>query len=73
MCLQIVGFKDNEWNLQENDILVDDHHTVKIEGELTDAPAFYADMDSVKNWDFSYKKEIVIDEEKREIVRKFLE
>jgi len=30
-------------------------------------------MDSVRNWDFSYKKEIVIDEEKREIVRKILE
>jgi hypothetical protein len=33
-------------------ILVEfDHRTVRISGELTNSPAFYAYLDSIKNWE----------------------
>jgi hypothetical protein len=55
-------------------ILVEyDHRTVKIEGELTTTPAFYASIGSIKNWESPYENMSVTEEEKKEIINRVLE
>ncbi|HTJ52997.1 MAG TPA: Imm74 family immunity protein [Cyclobacteriaceae bacterium] len=55
-------------------ILVElDHWTLKIAGELTTTPAFYADVNSIKNWEAPYENLKVTDEEKSEIIKKVIE
>ena len=55
-------------------ILVEfDHRTVKIEGELTTPPAFYATISSIKNWENPYDSIPITEEEKKEIIRRILE
>jgi len=55
-------------------ILVEfDSKTVKIEGELTITPAFYASISSIKNWESPYQELKISEEEKKEIVEKILE
>lgn len=49
-----------------------DYRTVRIAGELTTKPAFYADLNSIKNWEPPYEYMEVTKEEKKEIVRKVL-
>lgn len=52
-------------------ILVEfDHRTVKIAGELTTTPVFYAEINSIKNWEAPYNKVAVTEEEKQEIIRR---
>lgn len=50
-----------------------DHRTVKIAGELTITPAFYASIGSIKNWEPPYDKIAVTEQEKMEIIEKVLE
>jgi len=47
-----------------------DHRTVKIAGELTTTPAFYASISSIKNWEPPYNNMVVTIEEKKEIIRR---
>ena len=55
-------------------ILVEfDHRTVKIKGELTTTPAFYASLGSIKNWEPPNENLMVTEEEKKEIERKVTE
>jgi hypothetical protein len=55
-------------------ILVEfDYRTVKIAGELTTIPAFYAYIGSIKNWEPPYENLVVTEAEKSEIVKKVLE
>jgi hypothetical protein len=55
-------------------ILVEfDHRKVKIEGELTTTPAFYAIKSSIKNWESPYNEIAITEEEKNEIVKRVLE
>lgn len=55
-------------------ILVEfDYQTVKITGELTTTPAFYADVESIKKWEPPYEMNKVTDNEKQEIIRKVIE
>ena len=50
-------------------ILVEfDHRTVKISGELTSTPAFYASINSIKHWEAPFENIEVTDEEKKQIV-----
>ena len=50
-------------------ILVEfDYRTVKIKGELTATPAFYADAGSIKNWEAPYQHTPVTEVEKKEII-----
>lgn len=49
----IVEFKDKE---------------VKIQGELTLTPAFYADKSSIKNWESPYQDIPLTDFEKKELI-----
>ena len=52
-------------------ILVEfDSRTVKIKGELTTTPAFYASISSIENWEPPNENLKVTDAEKNEIVRK---
>ena len=52
-------------------ILVEfDHRTVKISGELTSAPAFYASISSIKNWEPPFENIEITDEEKKQIVER---
>ena len=50
-----------------------DFRTVKIAGELTTTPAFYAYLSSIKNWEPPYQSQKVTEEEKKEIVKRVLE
>jgi hypothetical protein len=55
-------------------ILVEfDHRTVKIQGELTTTPAFYASIGSIINWEHPYGNIKVSQEEKNEIITKIIE
>lgn len=55
-------------------ILVEfDHRTVKIEGELTTTPAFYAVIASMINWESPYNEIAITDEEKEEIIKRVSE
>lgn len=47
-----------------------DYRTVKIAGELTITPAFYAEISSIKNWEKPYDNMAVTEEEKKEIIRR---
>lgn len=52
-------------------ILVEfDYRTVKIAGELTITPAFYAEINSIKNWEKPYDNIPVTEAEKQEIIRR---
>ncbi len=50
-----------------------DHRCVKIYGELTTTPAFYADLKSIGYWEPPFERELISDVEKDEIVRRVLE
>jgi hypothetical protein len=50
-----------------------DHRTVKIEGELTTTPAFFADTNSIKNWESPHEKIPITEKEKAEIVNRLSE
>jgi hypothetical protein len=51
-------------------ILVEfDYRTVKIQGELTITPAFYAYSNSIKNWEPPYDKTPITTDEKSEIIK----
>jgi len=55
-------------------ILVEfDYRTIKIAGELTTVPAFYADINSIKNWESPYDNIIITEEEKKEIIKRILQ
>jgi hypothetical protein len=55
-------------------ILVEfDHRSVKIAGELTTTPVFYASIKSIKNWEPPYDSIPVSESEKREIVNRVLQ
>lgn len=55
-------------------ILVEfDERTVKIQGELTETPVFYAYLNSIKNWESPYGNVAVTEEEKKEMVRRITE
>nr|WP_292960138.1 hypothetical protein [Muricauda sp. UBA7809] len=41
---------------KSNIIVETEGKSLKIEGELTTTPAFYADKDSIKNWESPYDK-----------------
>jgi len=54
-------------------ILVEiDSRTVKIEGELTTTPAFYASVGSIKNWESPYQDVEISPAEKKEIIERVL-
>ena len=54
-------------------ILVEyDHRTLKIEGELTLTPAFYAVSNSIKNWEPPHEKDAITEAEKKEIILRIL-
>jgi hypothetical protein len=46
---------------------------VKIEGELTLTPAFYAVKGSIKNWEAPYENDRIKDDDKKQIVEQILE
>ena len=50
-----------------------DSRTVKIKGELTTTPAFYASISSIKNWESPYQDLEISQEEKRALIEKILE
>jgi hypothetical protein len=55
-------------------ILVEyDHRSIKIQGELTITPAFYADIASIKRWEPPYDHIAVSEEEKLDIISKVTE
>jgi hypothetical protein len=55
-------------------ILVEfDYRTVKIAGELTTTPAFYADISSIRNWEPPHQNLKVSEQEKNEIIKRVLE
>lgn len=55
-------------------ILVEfDHRSVKIAGELTTTPVFYASINSIKNWETPYDDMPVSELEKKEIVQRISE
>ncbi len=45
---------------------------VKIEGELTLTPAFYAYIKSIKNWESPYENIQITEEEKKELIEEVL-
>ncbi len=49
-----------------------DSRTVKIEGELTTTPTFYALVGSIKNWESPYENLEITPEEKGEIIERVL-
>jgi len=49
-------------------ITVDDKKVVYIVGEGTTEPKFYADVDSIKNWEPPYEQEPITENEKKEII-----
>lgn len=42
--------------------------SVKIDGELTTQPAFYGYLNSIKNWEPPFEKELITEEQKSEII-----
>lgn len=50
-----------------------DHRAIKISGELTTEPAFYADISSISNWEPPYESIIVTEEEKQDLIKKVVE
>ncbi|OQP57927.1 hypothetical protein A3860_39720 [Niastella vici] len=55
-------------------ILVEfDYRTIKIAGELTTTPAFYAYINSIKNWEPPYENMEVTNKEIEEIIKKVTE
>ena len=54
-------------------ILVEfDSRSVKIAGELTTTPAFYASVGSIKKWESPFDELEISPEEKREIIEQVL-
>lgn len=54
-------------------ILVEfDHRTVKIQGELTTTPTFYADLNSIKNWEPPFDNLVISEGEKKQIIEAIL-
>jgi len=45
---------------------------VKIQGELTSAPAFYASAGTIENWEPPFEKIKITEEEKNEIIQEVL-
>lgn len=58
----IVEFTDGEFT----------GHKVKIEGELTLTPAFYAIKGSIENWEIPYENEKITNDDKERIVEQIL-
>jgi hypothetical protein len=50
-----------------------DHRSVKITGELTTTPVFYADIISIKNWEPPYESVAITEKEKEEIIKRVTE
>lgn len=50
-------------------IIVDNKKEMYIQGEGTTEPKFYADLDSIKNWEPPYENEIISETEKIEIIK----
>ncbi|UII79689.1 Imm74 family immunity protein [Flagellimonas sp. CMM7] len=46
--------------------------TLKIEGELTTTPAFYADKKSIQNWEKPNESIKITEEEKETLIEKIL-
>ncbi|WP_369049341.1 Imm74 family immunity protein [Tenacibaculum sp. UWU-22] len=44
-----------------------------ITGELTTTPIFYADINSIKNWEYPHNKIIINDEERENIIKQITE
>ena len=52
-------------------ILVEyDHRSLKIMGELTTTPSFYADKCSIKSWESPYDSVLITQDEKDEIINR---
>lgn len=49
-------------------IIVDNKKEMYIQGEGTTEPKFYADIDSIKNWEPPYEQEPITENEKKEII-----
>ncbi len=54
-------------------IVETDGKSLKIEGELTTTPAFYADKDSIVHWESPYDNIRISDEEKMALIDKIIE
>jgi hypothetical protein len=50
-----------------------DHRTVKVRGELTTSPAFYADINSMQYWESPYENQLITADEKNAIIQCVLE
>ncbi|HLP12189.1 MAG TPA: Imm74 family immunity protein [Flavobacteriales bacterium] len=54
-------------------ILVEiDNKVLKISGELTATPAFYADLSSIKNWEIPFESVQISESERQSIVAEIL-
>lgn len=47
--------------------------SLKIEGELTTTPAFYADKDSIKNWESPHDDIRISEDEKMSLIKKIVQ
>lgn len=47
--------------------------SLKIEGELTTPPVFYADKDSIKNWESPYEDIRISEDEKMALIKKIVQ
>lgn len=55
-------------------ILVEfDHRSIKILGELTTSPTFYADFNSIKKWEPPFDFEEITEEKKQQLVNAVLD
>ncbi len=45
---------------------------VKVQGELTSTPAFYASASTIENWEPPFEKIKITEEEKKEIIQEVL-
>ena len=64
--MKITGDRGSIWVEINNKV-------VKISGELTTTPAFYADINSIKNWEPPFQDIAITEEEKAEIIRRATE
>lgn len=47
--------------------------SLKIKGELTKAPSFYAEKDSIKNWESPYDNIRISEDEKMGLIEKIVQ
>lgn len=50
-----------------------DNRTVKISGELTTTPAFYAEINSMNYWEAPFENVKITEKEKDEIIKSVIE